>query len=207
VHAALRDLVPEGSRSEEERDLPDLVDELEDLARAARAAAAALLGPAFSWRAAEEPPADALWAPVIVQLDLDRGRDDDPAGVSDIREWEDSAIDLAARAYARETSLDHPPGEGGIWLLSLAPYSHTPIDDRPFRRGMLTGFVVLHDRDTDGRYESLAHIWTAAEWRRRGVGRSLVKEARARFPLTRAEGPFTPAGCTLLRSSAAELLP
>ncbi|OLM10621.1 hypothetical protein Ae505Ps2_0744c [Pseudonocardia sp. Ae505_Ps2] len=35
--------------------------------------------------------------------------------------------------------------------------------------GRLAGFVIAHDRDDDGEYETVAHIWTAASRRRRGI--------------------------------------
>ncbi|MBN9757864.1 GNAT family N-acetyltransferase [Pseudonocardia sp. Ae717_Ps2] len=57
--------------------------------------------------------------------------------------------------------------------------------------GHLTGFVVVHDRDNDGDYETVAHIWTAVAWRRRGIARRLLAEARSRFSVTAFEEPYT----------------
>jgi GNAT superfamily N-acetyltransferase len=132
--------------------------------------------------------------------------DDDPAGASHIDEWEDSALALAGRAYRRECGWDFSPGEAGIWLVSVSPYSSMGGDDRTNWSGTLTGFVILHDRDEDGEYESLAHLWTAHAWRRRGVGASLVRQARERFPVSQVENPITDGGRLLLEACAPDLL-
>lgn len=69
-----------------------------------------------------------------------------------------------------------------------------------FYYGNLVGFVILHDRDEDGELDSLAHIWTAASARGRGVGQRLVAEVRSRFPgVQHIEGPITDDGYELFR--------
>lgn len=70
----------------------------------------------------------------------------------------------------------------------------------------LVGFVVVHDRDDDGDYESIAHIWTATAWRRRGVAAQLVRAARDLMPINAVEEPITGSGQALLGSVASDLL-
>ncbi|MBO3102207.1 GNAT family N-acetyltransferase [Cellulomonas fengjieae] len=206
AHQALRHLVPpESSWAEEDDVLPRIVDDLEDLARRARDTAAEHVGPTFWWKGGPQEPENE-WAPVILQADFDRYVDDDPPELSQINRWDDSALELAARAYRRECGWDHSPGEAGIWLLAVAPYSAIQTSEQTHWRGTLTGFVVLHDRDIDGQYESLAHAWTARAWRRRGIGASLVKHARERFAVSHAEGPATNGGRLLLERCAPTLL-
>ncbi|MCM3662378.1 hypothetical protein M3148_15465 [Georgenia satyanarayanai] len=169
AHQALRILAPPNTvATAGDAYLPDIIDELEDLVRLARDTAAAHLGPTIRW-VAPQPPRD-QWAQVIVQVDLDGYSKDDPLGAFHIDDWEDSALARAGRAYRRECGWDFSPGEAGIWLLSVAPYSSMGGGDRTSWKGTLSGFAILHDRDDDGEYESLAHLWTAYSWRRRGVG-------------------------------------
>jgi len=202
---ALRRLAPPNYlAAADDAHLQVIVEELEDLVRLARETAAAHLGPAFHW-VSPKPSADA-WASVTLQVDLDGYADDDPPGVSHIDEWEDSALARAARAYRRECDWDFSPDEAGIWLLSVAPYSSLVGNDRTHWSGTLTGFVILHDRDKDGEYESLAHLWTAHAWRHRGIGAGLVRQARERFPVSQVEGPVTDGGRLLLEACAPGLL-
>lgn len=205
AHQALRALAAPGTvTGADDALLPDIVDELEDLVRFARDTAAADLGPTHSW--VGEPSPDGQWAPVILQLDLDAYAQDDPRGGSHNVVWEDSAMALAARAYRRECHWDHSPGDAGIWLLSVAPFSSMGLAGKTTWRGTLAGFAILYDRDGDGRYETLAHMWTASGWRRRGIGSSLVQTAKARFALQQADGPITDVGRLLLRACAPELM-
>ncbi len=73
--------------------------------------------------------------------------------------------------------------------------------------GNLTGFVILFDHDQDGTHESVGHMWVARAWRRRGIARRLLAEARTRFDYQRVEGPLTEestaffAACPELRGS------
>jgi len=81
----------------------------------------------------------------------------------------------------------------------LAPVSAGGGEDGPWHfSGRLTGFVVVYDRDEDGAYKSVGHIWTATAWQRRGIARRLLAEARSRFPITIVEEPYTPAGAEFL---------
>lgn len=65
------------------------------------------------------------------------------------------------------------PREADVWLLIPDPCRasggwmgrHT---------GHPTGFAVLYDRDEDGSYESVGHVWTAIAWRRKGTGQRLL---------------------------------
>jgi hypothetical protein len=122
----------------------------------ARDTAAAHLGPTIRWASLHSP--EDRWAPVTLQIDLDGYVDGDPSSAVQMDEWEGSALDIAGRAYRRECGWDFSPGEAGIWLLSVAPYSSMEWDGRTNWTGTLTGFAILHDRDKDGDYESLAHL-------------------------------------------------
>jgi GNAT superfamily N-acetyltransferase len=68
--------------------------------------------------------------------------------------------------------------------------------------GYLIGFAILYDRDEDGAYESVGHIWTAAAWRRRGISRRLMAEARSRFQFTGIEEPYTKEGAAFMEAIA-----
>jgi hypothetical protein len=69
----------------------------------------------------------------------------------------------------------------------------------------LVGFLIVHDRDEDGNYEAVAHIWTAALWRRRGIASHLLDQARRRFPIVAIEGPPTELGAALVTARASDL--
>lgn len=112
-------------------------------------------------------------------------------------EWQDSSFCRAALHYRRECHWDFPPGEAGIWLVYCHLTSSVGGGRKYLYTGNLVGFVVLHDRDKDGRYESLAHLWTARGARRKGVGRQLMERARRDYPLQNVEKPFTEAGRAL----------
>ncbi|MBF0688601.1 MAG: hypothetical protein IR158_12660 [Cellulomonas sp.] len=205
AHQALRSLIPpETLTVGDDADLQDVVDDLEQLVDLARENAAAVLGPTITW-AGSKPSGDP-WSSVTLQADLDGRVHDDPPGLSDFGEWPSSALARASRAYRRECAWDHAPGEAGIWLLSVAPYKCLALGERAHWTGTITGFVILHDRDGDAEYESLAHIWTAQAWRRRGVAGNLVREASKRFSVSRAEGPATDGGRLLLEACAPALL-
>lgn len=205
AHRALLALAPPNTvAAADDAYLPVIIEELEVLVRLARDTAAAKLGPTIRWVSLHSP--DDPWAPVTLQIDLDGYFDGDTPSAVHMDEWEDSALALAGRAYRRECGWDFSPGEAGIWLLSVAPYSSMGGDDRTNWTGTLTGFAILHDQDKDGVYESLAHLWTAGTWRRRGVGVSLVRQARDRFPVSKVEGPVTKEGRLLLQACAPDLL-
>jgi len=169
--------------------------------------AAARLGPIIGWSG---PARDGDWNLVVAAVDFD-GYDDDPGGIMLDRSasegtdgrWGDSTLDRASRAYRRECRWDFSPGESGIWLLMLAPTysSGSPDSDEPWGfSGHLVGFVIVQDRDEDGVYESVAHIWTASAWRRRGIAARLLEETRERFSWTGVEGPYTDDGAAFLRA-------
>ncbi|WP_026412862.1 hypothetical protein [Actinomadura oligospora] len=171
---------------------------------------AAHLGPLISW---EAPPSEGDWDLVMSGIDLDnaafelgtatlaRQSFDTPDG------WSESPLDLAASAYKRAFGWDHSPGEGGIWLVMSAPVSGVGGENGPWHyKGHLTGFVVLYDRGHEGFYESVGHIWTAASWKRRGIARRLLSEARSRFPIKEIEGPYSADGAAFIESCAQDLL-
>lgn len=163
------------------------------------------LGPLISWSG---PRKEKDWDLIVSGIDLsDFGERDfgdvtlgDSTYEGPARTWYGSPLDCAARAYSREAGWDFAPDESGIWLLMLAPTSASGGDDVWFYSGHIVGFVILHDRDDDGRFESVAHIWTAAAWRRRGIARRLMAEARSRFLFTGVEGPYTEDGGAFLRA-------
>lgn len=198
-------LVPEENLS-----VTELISHFRFVVDEAEMAVAAQLGPIVSWYA----PRRDDWDPIAVGVDFDEG--DYGFGLGDIvladsvyegpdGGWTDGALDRASRAYRREAGWDFSPGAAGIWLLMLAPVSSAggAEGDRPWHyTGHLVGFVILHDRDKDGEYESVAHIWTAAAWRRRGIALRLMAEARSRYPVTAVEGPYTEDGGAFLRAEA-----
>jgi hypothetical protein len=172
----------------------------------AELAAAAQLGPLVGWRAPE--PQRGRLELTVAALDLDGG----DCSSSDIRigrdayegvdgTWHGSALDYAGRVYTRECGWDFPPGEGGVWLLMLAPVQGVGGDDAPWAYyGHVTGFVVLSDRDEDGSYEAVSHIWTASRWRRKGVAQRILTEAKSRFQFTDVEQPYSDDGAAFLRA-------
>lgn len=205
AHRALLALAPVNTfAAQGDPYLPVIIEELEDLVRLARDNAAASIGPTIRWVRQHSP--DDPWALDTLQVDLDGYSDGDPLNGVHIGEWEESALALAGRAYRRECGWDFSPDEAGIWLLCVAPYSSVGGDVWTSWTGTLTGFAILHDRDENGDYESLAHLWTAGTWRRRGVGVGLIRRARDRFSVGKVEGPVTEQGQLLLRACAPDLL-
>jgi GNAT superfamily N-acetyltransferase len=109
-------------------------------------------------------------------------------------EWRRSRIYTASKRYRRECGWDFAPGCNGIWILA-------------FEKSKILGFLVLHDRDEDGFYESAAHVWVDPSKRRQGIGRSLMEYAREHYPLTIAEGWYTDMGLVFLQRTFPDLLP
>jgi hypothetical protein len=187
--------------------LDQLLDEFERVADAARTVYICELGPRIGW---EEPCLGerATWQLRTYCIDRDSGQHGDQRDRFITGElgdgFEGSGLDLAARAYRRECGWDRPPGDGGIWLVGLHPTCWVGADGDQERsaRGNLVGFLIVHDRDEDGQYESVAHIWTATRWRRRGIASHLLGQARARFPIAQIEGPATEAGAALVGACA-----
>ncbi|XVV00767.1 GNAT family N-acetyltransferase [Actinosynnema sp. CA-248983] len=117
--------------------------------------------------------------------------------------WGGSALDRAGMAYKRACGWDFAPSEAGVWLVMLAPVSGIGGEDGQwFYNGRVVGFLIVYDRDGDGMYESVGHIWTASAWQRRGIARSLLAEARSRFPIASVEGPYTEDGTAFLDACA-----
>lgn len=193
AYRALQALIPGNVAIRREADLVDtyeLVTEFEDIVRLAGYTADAELGPPIGW----DGPAvtdDEGWAPRLLVTDRDNG-DGHEGGLTlrEGREWFYGPLAGAARAYCHEAGWDCPPGDAGLWLLMVAPVSALGGEERCLWRGSLTGFAILYDRDDDGTYESVGHLWTARAWRRRGIATRLLDEAR-RLGAARVEGPLT----------------
>ena len=208
AHRALAGIIPrvDSLTSDAGLSVTDLISHFRVMAEEAEMAAAARLGPLISW---EAPRSDGDWELVMTGADLDNGLQD--FGAVALEEsafqghgggWSGSSLDRAARVYKRAARWDFAPGEAGVWLLMLAPTSASGPGDGPwFYSGHLTGFVILYDRDKDGAYESVGHIWTATAWRRRGIARRLLDEARSRFQFTGIEGPYTEDGAAFVKAT------
>lgn len=207
AYRALAALVPGFATAEEESSLPQVFSQFGQLVDRADLVTTGQLGPPVSWRA---PPRDDGWDLMMSGVDLDNGvydfgdvKLDDDALTGPGRTWQDSALSRAALAYKRTCGWDGAPGESGMWLVMLAPVSDCGGEEEGdpwFYGGRLAGFVVIYDRDEDGAYESVGHIWTAAAWQRRGIARRLLTEARSRFPITSVEEPYTRAGAAFLNA-------
>ena len=172
AHRSLEGIAPPGFGFAREKDLlvTEVISQFPQMVREAQIASAAQIGPLISW---EGPPREKDWDLVISGIDLDGG--DPDFGLVELSEsafegpggdWDGSALHRAALAYRREGHWDFAPGEAGVWLLTLAPVSAAGFGDKPWHcTGHLAGFVILYDRDKDGSYESVGHIWTASAWR------------------------------------------
>jgi ESCO1/2 acetyl-transferase len=180
----------------------ELIMDLRRMVDEAEITAFSQLGALISWKT----PHETAWEPVVVGIDLDGG--DHDFGVTLGRDayegphgdWTGSALHNAALAYKRACGWDFAPGQGGIWLLMLAPVSGAGNDEDPWTyTGHLTGFVILYDRDEDDMYEPVGHIWTASAWRRRGIASRLLTEAQHRFGSNLLfEKPYTNTGASLI---------
>ena len=205
AHAALVPLVGCGHPSPEADgdDITILLSHLPLVFQQLEQVVAARVGPRISWQA---PHRDG-WDLVTICVDLDESAYDYGGRLADIEygPWnhDDIALDRASKAYRRECGWDHAPGSAGVWLLKLAPVSSfgSADDDNRWYSGFLTAFLILHDRDDDGHYESVAHMWTAQDWRRRGVASDLLREAQVRFAFDNVEGPLTDAGRAVVHAA------
>jgi GNAT superfamily N-acetyltransferase len=121
-------------------------------------------------------------------------------------DFHESPLQRAAMAYRRECGWDFAPDESGLWLLYCVPTRSSGGDKEHFYTSNVAGFLIVHDRDGDGEYESLAHMWTAAAARRKGVASALVAEARKRFSLKEIEKPMTDAGRATLQEVAPTMM-
>lgn len=197
AHAALQPIAgcshPPGEA--ESSHITDLLSHLPAVFHDVEQAVAARVGPRIAWQA---PQRDG-WDLLTICVDLDYSEHDFGGRLADDEygPWhrDDNALHLASKAYRRECGWDFAPGPAGVWLLRLAPVSWAGGETGDWSySGYLTAFVILHDRDEDGRYESVAHMWTAQAWRRRGIALELLREAETQFNFDRFEGPYTDAG-------------
>lgn len=206
AYRALAAIVPPNAvTAEGESSFAEVLSQFRFLVDRADLAVAAQLGPRISWRA---PRSDGDWDLVVSGIDLDEGtyefgdvvlgRDafKGPTGA-----WRGSALDRAGLVYKRACRWDFSPGEAGVWLVMLAPVGASGGEDGLwFYDGHLAGFVVVYDRDEDGVYESIGHMWTATAWKRRGIARRLLTEVKSRFPITDVEKPYTDEGAAFLNT-------
>ena len=211
AYHALQRSIPRDRMLVTEQDLhiSEVISLFPGVLREAELAAAAELGPPVSW---EGPPRGGDWDLVLAGTCFDadaREADPGPATLADSAfqgpsgRWGDGALGRAGTVYQRECRWGSAPGEAGFWLLMLAPvHAAGPVDGPMFYGGNLVGFVILYDRDGDGRHESVGHIWTARAWRRRGIAGRLLHEARARFQFTTIEGPYTAPGAAFIMAAS-----
>ena len=186
----------------------ELVADLRSLVDSMEVVTAAKLGALMSWKS----PREMDWEPIVAGIDFGPGGYDfgvtpgEDATEGPYGDWTGSALNNAALAYKRQCGWDFAPGQAGVWLVMLAPVSGVGGDsEEPWSySGHLTGFVILYDRDEDGTYESVGHIWTASAWQRQGIARHLLDEARQRFGDGLVfEQPYTDAGAALIESVTA----
>ena len=202
AHRALEAILPEKYVyiSESELDAAEVFSQFTTIVDAAETVLAAHLGPQIDWQSEYQDAFDLT----VSGIDFDDGAMNfgvtlgNSATEGILGDWCGSAIELAARVYRRECGWDHAPGPGGVWLLMLAPTSACGTDGEWTYQGYLAGFAIFHDRDNDGSYESLAHLWTARSWRRRGIAVTLLREASERFSFTTIERPLTESSAALL---------
>lgn len=220
AHRALERAIPPATRAsyrfvpEAEMDWTEVLEQFDLIVREARYALDATMGPVIVWTsgwAEDADDDDNAFALRFEAVDFDREAED-TLGWLEGRSSDYSPFEAAGRAYRRECRWDFAPGEAGIWLYAVAPYRFMGGETDSGWSGRIVAFAVLQDRDDDGAYESLAHVWTASGWRRRGIASQLIALARQQYGCSREEGPFTEAGSALLESLttaqvAAPLLP
>jgi ribosomal protein S18 acetylase RimI-like enzyme len=183
----------------------DLLHDVRQLAETLSKDYAAQFGPCLS---VEGPARASMKEPHILAF----GFDDDlpklcPFALPSGLEWNDSGLEQAASAYRRAGHWDFAPGEAGIWLLYyLITEGHGGEEGNWWYNGNLVGFAILYDRNKDGHYESLGHIWTASAARRRGVATALIAYARKHFLLRTIEYPLTDDGAALFKRAWPEIL-
>ena len=209
AHRALEGVIPGGPGNfvpEDGLDVTEVISQFPYVVQQAEMAVAGQVGPSIAWSGERQ---ERSWNLLVAGADLDNPGEHDfgadldrsalegPSGA-----WHGSSLDQAARAYRRAAGWDFAPGESGVWLLMLAPVTAVGgSSDEPWSySGHLTGFVILYDRDEDGEYEAVSHIWTAAAWRRRGIALRLLQEAGSRFGVRNVERPYTKDGRALVRA-------
>lgn len=196
---------PNAVPSERELSFPEVLSLFRILVDGADLAVAAQLGPRISWQA---PAPDEPWDLAIAGIDLDGGANDfgdvvlgSDAVTGPTKTWHGSALNQAGLVYKRACGWDFSPGEAGVWLVMLAPVAASGGDEGLwFYDGHIVGFVIVYDRDEDDDYESVGHIWTATAWKRRGIARRLLTEAKSRFPIVDIEKPYTGEGDAFLKA-------
>lgn len=203
AHTALASLLPQRAVvPEAEASFPEVLSQFQFLVDQAEMLTIGQIGAPISW---EAPRTDGDWNLIVAGIDLDGDAHD--FGDIELRAdaftgpkgtWHGSALDRAGLAYKRACGWDFTPGNAGVWLVMLAPLSASGGDGLWGYGGRLVSFVLIYDRDNDGAYESIGHIWTASAWHRRGLARHLLTEARARFPITNIEKPYTTDGSAFL---------
>lgn len=185
----------------------ELLSQWPHLVREAELAVTSQIGPSVSWTG---PDGGQDWSLVATGVDLDRGGQEFAeidlganAFKGESGSWADGALGTAGLVYKRTCKWDFAPGKAGIWLLMLAPLAAYPAEEENFYvfNGRLAGFVIVNDRDDDGDYETVSHIWTAIAWQRRGVARRLLAEARSRFRITTFEEPYSDDGAAFLTAT------
>ena len=207
AHRALEEVSPRGlfAPEQELRGISEVISQFPTMVDNAMDAIAAQFGPRVHWRA----PFKEDWELTAAGIDFDNDALDfgDIEFYEDIFEgpnsdWIDSPLHRAARAYQREAGWDFAPDQTGVWFLMLAPTTMVggDQDEDCSYSGHLVGFVIVQDRDDDYTYESVAHLWTATAWRRQGIARRLLDEAKARFTIEGVEGPYTDDGAAFLAS-------
>jgi GNAT superfamily N-acetyltransferase len=213
AHKALLRVAPVGhwgyaDYADPDETLPGLLGSLETRLHLAVDVVNAEIGPRVMWQAPAETSDDYDWSLQMMVVDFDAGVHDDPGSprFDYGLDWGETGFSEAASAYRRECRWDFAPGKAGVWVIAVAPYGYSGGGDLMTWRGNLVGFVILMDRDTDDEYESLAHLWTATGWRRRGISTALVERARKLFPIQHVEGPITDQGRALLTTVAPDLL-
>jgi ribosomal protein S18 acetylase RimI-like enzyme len=205
AHRALEAIMPESFSFVPEADLDgtDVILQFPVLVDEAALAVAAHLGPYIGWRA-EQQRGDFGLIAAALDLDNDGERSFGPIldEAATAAEQGDSSLEQAALVYRRETGRDLAPELAGIWLVMLVPGAVASEDAGWWDcAGYLAGFMILYDRDEDGTYETIGHIWTAQAWRHRGIARQLLHEARSRFGARTFEEPLTEDGSAFVEAS------
>jgi hypothetical protein len=175
----------------------ELLHDIQQLAVILEEDYAAQFGPQLSL---EGPPRCSMTRSHILAFNFDAGetlcRFELPTA-----EFSDTGLYRAAAAYRRACDWDFTPGEGGIWLCYYLLTSGGGSDKGQWSyTGNIAGFAILQDCDEDGVYESLAHVWTAAAARRRGIARALIAYARKHYPIQEIERPLTSDGSALIKA-------
>jgi ribosomal protein S18 acetylase RimI-like enzyme len=125
-----------------------------------------------------------------------------PDGVTVLTPGEDNsaAWGVAYNMLAEHLIDDTKDGVG----FTMALHNHVVL--LAVRHGECVGYMVLDDRDRDGKYETIFVVWVDPEHRRGGVAKELLQTATRRFPIKRVAEPITPAERAGLQKYAPQLL-